>query len=1241
MSQLEDLLQQCTVKLSLPGRMGWGTGFFVAPGFILTCAHVVQEAKGQPVQVRWQNQENWAQAVVERSLPDPYDLALLRVTLPTHANPVCVYLDTVIQSRDPLYLFGYPDQDFPSGCPVTFNCEGLTGDEPALIKFALGQVRPGVSGSPLLNQRTGKVCGIVKFTRDRSFDLGGGAIPTRVILEQFPELRDLQRELHQQDQQWANLLKPIETSNSSSCSITITGDANSPIVAGDNNVVSSSNVVQHGKYNIHISEGKDIQIGDRTYVEINQDEVKAIAAAIQQKASALSPGQIGFEPYLRSLLDDDDYQKWQALYMPLRVEKVKPKEKQKGGERDGLEQQEQVEQWDVLEGLRHYALNHVLLIGKPGSGKSTVLQQRLWEEAQTALTAIAKGETDFTIPVLIKLRDRKEEAIVNRIHEKLRRRLRPLDIATIEELLMAGRFLLLFDGLNEIPTSAVWSELQEFQHEQDFRKNPRIFTTRELGVETELGIEAKLALLPLTDLQMRTFIEKRLLGQTDSLLHQLKDRLRELAETPLLLKMLCDVVKDSPEGYLPTNRGELFHQEFARRYQAFKPKRGYVSDDSHRLTEQLLQQLAFRMIQGDSSTEPKLQIPKDQAIRILQDFLQTQGEANTLSKASEYLEDLLEWNLLQVASDTTEIEFHHQLFQEYYAAEYLLKLLSNLTDDQLKRDYLNYLKWTEPVALMLALVDEETQALRVVQLALEVDLMLGAWLAGEVKPEFQEQTVGLLTRLMEQNNLPEWLKVELWGRTRSTFTIASLIKLFNEYDFELPDHISEIFFHNVAENYSSLDLLEALDIEDSIICSNIAEILRGFSLDQEVPDFQQLPKSQDITHNAENKFVDKNCLRPSVSELITNLKSENIWERERATSNLGEIRAEQAIPELVSLLEDENHHVRKSASLALGKIASDHAIPALVQMMESQDEDPEFCQMVGLGYGLINICKVACETLANIRSELAIAALLKASKHRHYYIRREAIRALGTIGSDEIILTILESLHDVHGDVCVNAAQTLGDVGLEIAISELLIALKDGGSLLRESAAEALGKIGLEKAVPGLLAALEDEESDVVETASWALVKIGSEHGLKGILLALESPDDFVRRNAADVLGQITSIQSIPSLFKALEDDVNDVRWSAAETLGKFKGDRAAHILPNLLTLLPSQSGEQAFKAIQAIQANCKYYNYEIFQAHLAAQKADRPSSQTSDRSVIYEVNTEVVQIVENNYGTIHGKQTP
>jgi predicted NACHT family NTPase len=79
--------------------------------------------------------------------------------------------------------------------------------------------------------------------------------------------------------------------------------------------------------------------------------------------------------------------------------------------------------------------------------------------------------------------------------------------------------------------------------------------------------------------------------------------------------------------------------------------------------------------------------------------------------AMRWLADLLNHHLLQVSND--QIEFRHQLIQEYYAAEWLLGLLPNLNDARLQHDYLNYLKWTEPLALMVELVESEEQAVRV------------------------------------------------------------------------------------------------------------------------------------------------------------------------------------------------------------------------------------------------------------------------------------------------------------------------------------------------------------------------------------------------------------------------------------------------------------------------------------------------------------------------------------------------
>jgi len=202
---LEEILERCTVKIKLPGKSGRGTGFFVDSDLILTCAHVVKGATSEPVQVYWQNQEAFEIAVIEEIYSDPFDIALLRLSSVSNKFP-CVYLDTDIRSSDVFYAFGYPD-DFENGAPVTFECEGITGDEPPLIKFKRGQARPGLSGSPLLNQRTGRVCGIVKFTRDRATDLGGGGILTETVFSKFINLRERQQEFHEKNKIWSNILK--------------------------------------------------------------------------------------------------------------------------------------------------------------------------------------------------------------------------------------------------------------------------------------------------------------------------------------------------------------------------------------------------------------------------------------------------------------------------------------------------------------------------------------------------------------------------------------------------------------------------------------------------------------------------------------------------------------------------------------------------------------------------------------------------------------------------------------------------------------------------------------------------------------------------------------------------------------------------------------------------------------------------------------------------------------------------
>lgn len=200
---LYDLLTTCVVRIT--SKSGQGSGFFVAPGLILTCKHVIENSltPPSPIDITWHGQTFPA---VLYALPntDTLDLALLRVNIPQHP---CVLLYGGAEPRDQLYSYGYSDIK-PEGASTTFDSEGWIGAQQEQLRLKIGQVRPGMSGSPVLNTTTGCICGIVQSTRDRTSTLGGEAIMTKVILRAFPELEEKQKQLHRQDKSWYDAMSP-------------------------------------------------------------------------------------------------------------------------------------------------------------------------------------------------------------------------------------------------------------------------------------------------------------------------------------------------------------------------------------------------------------------------------------------------------------------------------------------------------------------------------------------------------------------------------------------------------------------------------------------------------------------------------------------------------------------------------------------------------------------------------------------------------------------------------------------------------------------------------------------------------------------------------------------------------------------------------------------------------------------------------------------------------------------------
>ncbi len=174
-------LHNATVKLHIARSGIYGSGFFVTPDLILTCAHVVQTASTQHLQiaVTW-GKTDFDAEVVNITSTDYPNLALLKLTTPSQ-HP-WLPLDADVKVNDPLYAYGYPVH-YPHGASATFTYEKKTEASNILLKFHGDEIRPGFSGAPLLNLRTGKVCAVVCVS------LGRYAIPITCALEAFPKLQ--------------------------------------------------------------------------------------------------------------------------------------------------------------------------------------------------------------------------------------------------------------------------------------------------------------------------------------------------------------------------------------------------------------------------------------------------------------------------------------------------------------------------------------------------------------------------------------------------------------------------------------------------------------------------------------------------------------------------------------------------------------------------------------------------------------------------------------------------------------------------------------------------------------------------------------------------------------------------------------------------------------------------------------------------------------------------------------------
>jgi HEAT repeat protein/MFS family permease len=338
-STLLDILKECCVRVVAESR---GTGFFVAPGIVVTCAHVVgvRAERGSAVRLERDDEVDPGASVEEIWPDEDEDLALLRTSLGTRRIAV---LGTGVRLDDKLLLRGFPD--YGSGAQpdeLTVTYDGRTHSPGArdnfFLKFKANNIIGGLSGGPLLNLRTAEVIGVVTETRGKNTTAGGWAVPVTLLLKRAPWLAEANARAHRKDNEWRR--------------------------------TRDEELREREEYEVPVVPRGQMIKRARFLKDVDDDVTGRLEASIHRVALGVEDGpiELGVRPAPEAI--------WTWVYKDM----TSPREYQTVGE------------------AFEFFARRMLLLGEPGSGKSTsllFLAQKLLAEA--------RSDANSPVPLLVNL----------------------------------------------------------------------------------------------------------------------------------------------------------------------------------------------------------------------------------------------------------------------------------------------------------------------------------------------------------------------------------------------------------------------------------------------------------------------------------------------------------------------------------------------------------------------------------------------------------------------------------------------------------------------------------------------------------------------------------------------------------------------------------------------------------------------------------------------------------------------
>lgn len=378
----------------------------------------------------------------------------------------------------------------------------------------------------------------------------------------------------------------------------------------------------------------------------------------------------------------------------------------------------------ILSALGKLSSQHCVIIGDPGSGKSTILQYLAMQWVE--------GKTD-TLPLLIELREYvSDRAQVKSFLEFLHKGCGAdwqFDPLQLDSYLQQHNTLVMLDGLDEVFDPRAYDEVvgEIIRFAQQYPKARILVTSRIIGYNPDKLQHADFRHFTVQSLQqdeIKEFIDRwydLALGadtEKSRLKQQLQDAISQskailnLAENPLLLTMMAILNRRQP---LPRDRAELYDQASRVLLHNWDVdhKRLKVGVDAIGRQEKqaILRLIAYEMQASGKELAGNL-IEDEHLKQILTQFLKDQGFSEPREKAGLLIQQLRERNFILCYRGADTYAFVHRTFLEYFCATEIVQQFEkkrSLTFEQLCDEIFGQhwqdQTWHEVLRLICGMID--------------------------------------------------------------------------------------------------------------------------------------------------------------------------------------------------------------------------------------------------------------------------------------------------------------------------------------------------------------------------------------------------------------------------------------------------------------------------------------------------------------------------------------------------------